>query len=450
MGAVDNAVTQETLGDNPFSPGFGRTPHAVVGRDRLLAEIADGLASGPGDHRFASLLMGVRGSGKTVVLNELEDRAARQGWVILSADSSSKGLPERIVNAVGTARGDHPSVDTADTQQQNSRLESFGVRLGVLAATWYSNRDPLPRPITSMGDALMSLTRAAAQAGTCVLLTVDELHAVDREEARRLTSDIQHIAGRAGLPLAFVGAGLLEMRYTLLADTKITFMQRCERHKMPDLDETDIATGLLLPVRDAGGDITSEALRAATGFVIGSGHSPYKLQILGHTMWRMAGAPKRVITERDFEAALSAAQAAVDRSISGPAWHELPHSAQSYLAAVASTPAKASPGDLAMRVAERNGLTPWQAGGIRRRLVLAGYLSQEPGGAVSLTDLVPTQVIDDQAPEEIGHYASRGPYDATASANVYTTGSLCRRWMPRARAHCVLPEDHAGRCRSRL
>ena len=406
MGEVDDLMAQVTAGGNPFSPGFGRTPHAVVGRDGLLSEIADGLASGPGDHRFASLVMGVRGSGKTVVLNELEDRAARQGWVILSADGSSKGLPERIVNAVVAARGDHPSVGTADTPQQGSRLESFGVRLGVLAATWSSTGDTQQRPIASMGDALMSLTRASAQAGTSVLLTVDELHAVDREEARRLASDIQHIAGRAGLPLAFVGAGLLEMRYTLLADTKITFMQRCERHEMPELDEADIAVGLCLPVRDAGGDITLEAQRAAPGFVVGSGHSPYRLQILGHTMWRMAGAPERAITERDVEASLPAAQAAVDRSISGPAWHELSHSAQSYLAAVASTPAEASPSDLAVRVAERNGLTPGQAGGIRRKLVLAGYLSQGPGGVVSLTDLVPDRVVNEQAPEEIGHYAS--------------------------------------------
>lgn len=450
IGAVDDLVTQPTAGLNPFSPGFGRTPHAVVGRDDLLDDLIAGLGAGPGDPRFASLLMGVRGSGKTVVLNELEDRAARQGTVILSVDGSSKGLPERIVNSVGVALDDHTSIGTGDGQRQSSRLESLGLRLGVLAATWSSSSDRQQRPITGMGDALMTLTQAAEQAGTSVLLTVDELHAIDRDEARRLAGDIQHVAARAGLPLAFVGAGLLEMSYTLLADTKITFMQRCERYEMPALDEADIAVGLRLPVRDAGGDITDDALRVASSFVIRSGHSPYRLQILGHTMWRMAGAPHRAITGQDAQASLPAAQAAVDRSISGPAWHELSQSAQSYLAAVAATHAETSPSDLALRVAERNGLSPGQAGRIRRRLVVAGYLTQAPGGAVDLTDLVPASVIDEQAPEEVSHYATPGSHDAENRANGTGAGSLCRRWMPRARAHCVLPEDHAGRCRSRL
>ena len=228
---------------NPFSPGFGRTPHSLVGRDDLLADLGGGLAAGSRDPRYASLLMGVRGSGKTVVLNELEDRAARQGWVILSADGSSRGLPERIVNVIAVTRGDSASIGAAAGPQKGSRLQSFGLRLGVLSATWHAGDDQPQRPRAGMGDALASLAHAAAQAGTSVLLTVDELHAVDREEARRLSSDIQHIAGRAGLPLAFVGAGLLEMRYTLLADTKITFMQRCERYEMNSLKEADVAVG---------------------------------------------------------------------------------------------------------------------------------------------------------------------------------------------------------------
>jgi type II secretory pathway predicted ATPase ExeA len=444
------AATEQT---NPFSPGFGRTPHALVGRDALLADLGGGLVSGPRDHRYASLLLGVRGSGKTVVLNELEDRAAQDGWVVLSADGSSRGLAERIASAVARTRGDHLAVE--EVAKRDSRLQSFGVRLGVLAATWAPQPAASLRPPATMADTLMELARAAATAGTSVLLTVDELHAVDREEARRLSSDVQHIAGRSGLPLAFVGAGLLEMRYTLLADTKITFLQRCERYEIPALDEADIAAGLSRPIRDAGGEITHQALQAAVAFVRGqgateSGHSPYRLQILGHTMWRLAGAPQRVIEASAVDRAVPAARAAVDRSICAPAWHELSDSAQSCLAAVVAAP-HVSTGDLVLRVAQRCGLSARQAGNIRRRLVLAGYLVDEPGGAVGLTDLVPGEVVSREAPEELSHYASgpgsHGPGRGTGSA---AFGSLCRRWMPRARAHCVLPTGHSGRCRSRL
>ena len=129
---------------NPFSPGFGRTPHSLVGRDDLLADLGSGLAAGPRNPRYASLLMGVRGSGKTVVLNELEYRAARQGWVILSADGSSRGLPERIVNAIAVTRGDSPSIGAVAGPQKGSRLQLFGLRLGVLSATWHAGPDDQP------------------------------------------------------------------------------------------------------------------------------------------------------------------------------------------------------------------------------------------------------------------------------------------------------------------
>ena len=435
---------------NPFSPGFGRTPYSLVGRDDLLADLGGGLAAGPRDPRYASLLMGVRGSGKTVVLNELEDRAARQGWVILSADGSSKGLPGRIANAIAAARGDSPALGPTAESQQGLRLQSLGLRLGVLSATWHASGSPQPRPHASMGEALASLARAAAEAGTSVLLTVDELHAVDREEARRLSGDIQHIAGRAGLPLAFVGAGLLEMRYTLLADTKITFMQRCERYEMHPLNEADAAVGLRIPIGDAGGDITSEALRTASGIVGESGHGPYRLQVLGHTLWRMAGAPERPIDAPAVEQSRPVVEAAVARSICAPAWHELSDSAQSYLAAVAAA-GHTPPSDLARSVAERAGLSARQAANIRRRLVLAGYLAQGPDGAAGLTDLVPAGVIRQEAPEEFGHYAAGSTRRVPASASdTAAAGASCRKWMPRARAHCVLPSGHSGRCRSRL
>ena len=436
-----------------FPPGFGRTPHSLVGRDDLLADLGGGLTAGPRDPRYASLLMGVRGSGKTVVLNELEDRAARQGWVVLSVDGSSKGLPERIVNAVANARADSPAVGTATESQRGSRLQSVGLRLGVLSATWQAGDRLQQRPHSTMGDVLATLTQAAVHAETSVLLTVDELHAVDREEARRLCSDIQHIAGRAGLPLAFVGAGLLEMGYTLLADNKIAFMQRCERHEMHPLSQADVAVGLRLPIRDAGGDITSEALQTAVSFVGESRHGPYRLQVLGHTMWRMAGAPDRTIDTRAVELSLRVAETAVARSICTPAWHELSDSAQSYLAAVAVAPGHTPPSELAQKVAERTGLSVRHTADIRRRLVLAGYLTQRADGTVTLTDLVPNDVMRQEAPEEFRHYeAGSTTHDQTtvAEAEAEAANSSCRKWMPRARAHCVLPNGHGGRCRSRL
>lgn len=70
---------------NPFSPDFGQVPDALVGRDNLLADLYEGLDAGPGDSRYTSIVLGVRGSGKTVVLTEAERHAAACGRHLANA-----------------------------------------------------------------------------------------------------------------------------------------------------------------------------------------------------------------------------------------------------------------------------------------------------------------------------------------------------------------------------
>lgn len=86
-----------------FSPHFGRSPHSLVGRDDLLADLGGGLATGPRDSRYTSVLMGVRGSGKTVLLSEIEERASADGWVVLSLDAGTPGLLDRIAQTIRSA-----------------------------------------------------------------------------------------------------------------------------------------------------------------------------------------------------------------------------------------------------------------------------------------------------------------------------------------------------------
>lgn len=66
---------------NPFTPTFGLTPVVPVGREEVIRAFEDALHAGPGAPARALFLVGTRGVGKTVVLNELEDAARKQGWV---------------------------------------------------------------------------------------------------------------------------------------------------------------------------------------------------------------------------------------------------------------------------------------------------------------------------------------------------------------------------------
>ncbi|MXW42263.1 MAG: hypothetical protein F4138_02395 [Acidimicrobiia bacterium] len=140
-----------------------------------------------------------------------------------------------------------------------------------------------------------------------------ELHSANKDEARRLASDIQHITKKGQLPLAFVGAGLLEMKYTLMEGKKNTFFKRCYSYDLPPLTYSDALQGIQSPIKEAGGTITSTALRSAAFAVDGS---PYKMQLIGHTVWKAAGAPANEVDNFAVGLAVESAEDTMLKNIS--------------------------------------------------------------------------------------------------------------------------------------
>ena len=65
--------------DELFTPAFGNRPSRLVGRDDVLGSLVEGLSAKPGSKERATLILGQRGMGKTVLLWELADRARSLG-----------------------------------------------------------------------------------------------------------------------------------------------------------------------------------------------------------------------------------------------------------------------------------------------------------------------------------------------------------------------------------
>ena len=429
---MTNGSLLGTASNSPFSPDFGKTPHSLVGRDSLLAEVGSGLVSGPDDQRYTSILMGVRGSGKTVALNEIEDRAAAEGWVVLSMDAGTPGLLDRIVQAISQAERTYDALGLSDNRTKRSVEKSIGIRLGPLVGKIATTEDRELRSRMGLREHLTYLVQAAQQNGASVLLTVDELHGIDRTEGRRLSNDLQHITKRAEMPLAFLGAGLLELKHTLMRDRKVTFFHRCEHFDIPPLSTADAVVGFAGPIRGSGGVISDDALRLAAGAVDGS---PYRLQVIGDIAWKIAGAPDREIDLSAVKTAINAADSVMNTKISVPAWHDLSEADQGLMGAVAlnggiATSDEVARGSMVDKRAVSNALA---------RLADLGYVDRPSRGVFRLTGLVPQEVILD----EIGHAD-----DSTPSSRVFSRPK-CRKFMPRAKAYCILPQDHSGGCRSK-
>ncbi len=417
----------------------------LVGRDSLLSDIGSGLVTGPRDIRYTSILMGVRGFGKTVAVSELEQRAVLDGWIVIFVDASGKGLLERIQDEVDALPYRYPDLDFGMLGSQKTVERAKGIAIGGLRGRV---SETVSQPVGRDMGFRVQLDYLATQAKmqqTSVLLVIDELHAVDRNEGRRFSNDMQHITKRSELPLAFVGAGLPEMKYTLLADKKMTFLGRSERYELPPLTEADKIRGLLHPIKDFGGDITDAALRQASKCV---GDSPYMLQLVGHNAWALANAPSHVIDTDAVTHAVRLAQKKFDQNVSEPAFHDLSDAEQTYLKGVADLGGIVRNID----VAQRSGMKEETARGIKKRLVDSGYLDAT-NNIIQLTELVSKRVIfkelnleDDSSGNTLydGLHSHRHTQVEVSSGN----GSRCRKWMPRKRTYCILARDHSGGCRS--
>ena len=93
---------------NPFTPTFGVSPPLLVGReDEAGAAFLDAMDDGPGSPGRAVLFTGTRGSGKTVMLNAVEDVAHTRGWFVLSETTRDGVARDLAHTTIPTLRREH-------------------------------------------------------------------------------------------------------------------------------------------------------------------------------------------------------------------------------------------------------------------------------------------------------------------------------------------------------
>ncbi|MPZ54871.1 MAG: AAA family ATPase, partial [Acidimicrobiia bacterium] len=293
---------------NPFAPTFGASPPLLAGRDKPIHNITTALESGPNHPDRTVIFTGMRGSGKTVLLNEVEDRAQQKGWIAISHDASTPGFVDRV------ARDTDRELEELEGPPPIKRLS--GVEAGGFGVE-FENVPPEPRTL-DLRHSLTELTNRLVQHSTGVLITIDELQNADRTEARVLGSVIQHVARRQAKPVAFVGAALPSIEDTILADQAITFFQRCSRYEIGPLDPTATRAALVVPINDQGGFITTDALNLA---VKESRGYPFVVQLIGFHMWELADGQE--ITQEVAVSAIDEANNRFATAIMGPTWRQL-------------------------------------------------------------------------------------------------------------------------------
>ena len=359
---------------NPFTPTFGASPLVVGDRDRLVAQIAAALETGPRHPAYTTLATGERGMGKTVLLNELEDMAHRQGWRVLEATAiDGRFIDELIEGSLALLEELLPD----SRRLTGAHAQLFGIGGGMERVS-AGRRDEGVRN-TAFRVILQELADHFFHTGAGLLITVDELHTADIAETRRFGAVIQKISRRAQKPVAFVGAGLPRLLTDLMSGDEATFLQRCHRLDVGPLDIVVTKQVLADTFRIGGSHIAGDALHAAA--IASRGH-PYMTQLIGYEIWNAARDPARGIT-----AAVAAEGIAIARRVSAdvfvvPIWDTLSRLDRLFLTAMAP-----DDGDTAVSdIAQRTGMSPKQVSAYRSRLIRKDAVVATRYGYVTFAD----------------------------------------------------------------
>lgn len=355
-------------GVNPFTPTFGTSPPLLVGRDTDLDDFREGLRGGPGSPERATLVTGLRGTGKTVMLNAYEDVAGAEGWLVIS-ETATPNLIDRITH-------EHLPrlLSEVDPRQTESRLTGVSLPGGLGADREVSERHT-PRP--GLRSQLTLLTDLLAErGGGGVLITVDEVHRKGLNDLRELGTTIQH-AFRERRNVAFVGAGLPSAVDDLLSDEVSTFLRRADRRHLRTVRPEEVGAAIAVPVGEAGRDITPDALQVA---VAGTGGYPFMIQLVGLHAWR-ADSTAATINVDQARRGVDQARRKVGQLVHASALADLSDVDRSFLAAMAHDDGPSRMADIAARLS----VDATYAGQYRLRLIAAEVIEPRGHGLVDFT-----------------------------------------------------------------
>ncbi|KRE86256.1 AAA family ATPase [Rhodanobacter sp. Soil772] len=298
---------------NPFNPGAGVSPPELAGRSEVLSQAITALErTKRGRHAKSLMILGLRGVGKTVLLNEIAREASERGYLIEQIEArDGEDLRQLLIHTLRKVllQLDRSAQAIEAVKRSLRVLRSFignvtasaggvDVTLGVDPEIGQADSGDLEADIK---DVLVAAARAAQAASRPVALLIDELQYVPRVELGALIRAI-HAINQAGLPLLLFGAGLPQLAGQA-GDAKSYAERLFDFPRLDRLLEEDAYKAIREPVEEEGARIEDAALAEIYAQTRGY---PYFLQEWGYNAWNVAAA--KVIT-------VDAATAATDQSI---------------------------------------------------------------------------------------------------------------------------------------
>ena len=280
---------------NPFSPGAGSPPPELAGREGVLEQVRVLLGRTKAGRSEKSLLLtGLRGVGKTVLLNEVERMAQADGYsTILLEAHGGKPLAELLATQLRRLLFDLDRMAGAGNKVRRgiSVLKSFLGAISIKLGDVDIGLDIEPEKGTAdSGDLevdlptlLTAVGEAAQERNTCVVILIDELQYFSSAELSALIMAMHKMQQRQ-LPLVLVGAGL-PILPGLAGESKSYAERLFSFPTVGPLPEADAIKALQEPMQAAGVAFDAAALQE---IFRNTGGYPYFLQEWGYQAWNHA------------------------------------------------------------------------------------------------------------------------------------------------------------------
>lgn len=372
---------------NPFTPGAGTPPPEMAGRQSILdtASIAVQRTKLRRPEK-GMLLIGLRGVGKTVLLDRIREDALSHGLECPRIEMpEGRSLPSMLAPALRIALLNLSRSERAKERAQRAlgaiagfvkglKVSYQDIELGfdAEAIPGLADNGNLEHDLAAL---LETVGEAAAAADTAVALFIDELQYVEESQLEALITALHRMA-QLQLPIILFGAGLPQLRGQM-GRAKSYAERLFSFPSIGPLPQEAAADAIRTPIHDAGAAIFADAVEAITTLTQGY---PYFLQEWGKHAWTVA--EKSPITAADVESATVLAVAELDASFFGVRFDRLSPAEKRYLRAMAELgEGPCRTGDIAA-VLQRE---PQSLGPVRASLIKKGMVFSPSYGDTAFT-----------------------------------------------------------------
>ncbi len=372
---------------NPYCPGAGSPPPELAGRDKVREQVRVAVERiRRGNPAKSCLMVGLRGVGKTVLLEKMRQDAEGARVLTLRAEApESRSLPAILAPQLRIALLKLSRIESAKALAEKGlrALAGFARALKVKYGDIEVGLDFEPEPgLADNGELEGDLAavfeevgRAARDARTAAVLFLDELQYVEEKQLAALISAL-HRCSQLRLPITVVGAGLPQLRGRT-GDAKSYAERLFDFPTIGPLSRDDAEAAIVKPARNEHVEFTS----AAVDEIVSQTHGyPYFLQEWGKHSWDIA--QQSPITETDVLAASRQAIAALDESFFRVRFDRLTPTEKTYLRAMAELgegPHRS--GDIAVKL----GRSVTSLGPIRSSLISKGMIWSPTHGDTAFT-----------------------------------------------------------------